>query len=149
MTGGALNLTVIELLRDHLDKGEDFSLNVAASSMYPALRPGDTIRVSKCELPDLTCGDLVVFEKRGLLCTHRFLSFREGYISTKADRSLHADEPVLENDFLGRVTSARRGSRSIDFESRHWRYINLILGMISIAAAGLYSMLRGIKRGFR
>ena len=145
MNETGVNSAAIELVREQLDRGGSASLQVAASSMHPFLRHGDTIRVTACSLADLSCGDLVVFEKTGALCTHRFISLKEGVVFTKADRSLHLDEPVMENEFLGRVTCVQRGSRLLNLDSRLWRGVNSAAGRLSALCVHLCRVLKRAK----
>lgn len=116
-------------------------LKVSGKSMFPWIREADVVFLRKASVEEVVRGDVIVFERNGLLCMHRVLlvggseSERNLDIAfvTKGDATTDADEPVSSNDFRGRVEFVFRRNREISI-ARGWRkQLGKFLALISPA----------------
>jgi hypothetical protein len=86
--------------------------------MYPALRPGDVLRIRPCAVADVAVGDIAVCRTPTYLFSHRVIAKGEeegrGFIVTRPDRASEGgDPPTFDEDLLGVVTSIRRGGSEV------------------------------------
>jgi hypothetical protein len=86
--------------------------------MYPAVRPGDVLRIRPCAIRDAAVGDIAVCRRPTHLFSHRVVDKKtdgeRSYIITRPDRIPEGDDgPTHEEDFLGIVSSIERSGRSI------------------------------------
>lgn len=87
-------------------------LSVQTGSMAPAIQPGDAVLVEKVGLKTLRIGDVISFHSIGSgqvgpsLITHRIveLDVHKGFIQTRGDNNVTADQPIDVTLIVGRVT---------------------------------------------
>lgn len=141
---------ITHLISEALNSGKVFQFTVSTLSMLPLIKPGDKIMVRKGPLDALECGDIVVFEKYGELCTHRLLykktSDSKIELITKGDNSLVIDLPVSKEELLGKVTGIKRGNKFIDLEGKFWKVVNGTAGTLSYLEWITFSFLSNFKR---
>jgi hypothetical protein len=78
---------------------------VEGSSMWPVLRPGDTIVIAHGDC-DLRRGDLVAYCREGRVVIHRLLRRQgAGRLLTAGDAQPETDPPVPADAVLGRVVA--------------------------------------------
>lgn len=122
------------LILEELGNGKTITLRVSGKSMYPLIKPGDSIRIEKCAPGALAIGDIITFKKDGIYLTHRVLWVRKKdngiILITKGDNEINVDSPVSPNHIVGKALAIKRANRTLDLESPFWRYINPFLGMI-------------------
>jgi signal peptidase I len=89
-------------------------------SMYPALRPGDTLIVKKAGgvEGDTRIGDIVCFPEGGSYTAHRIVDIREDEggltITTKGDNMTAPDTPrTLDGGGILKVTMIKRGGKRL------------------------------------
>lgn len=138
------------LIEDRLSSGQTFSLPVITSSMSPFIKPNDKIIISRIPPEDLKPGDIVVFKRQSEFYVHRLLS-KKGFdaklkLITKGDNSLVSDEPILKEDFLGKVIAIKKADKSVNLENKFWKIINSSLGAFFFWEAVFYNCLRQLKR---
>ena len=142
-----------KMITDEVKAGRQMRFSVATASMSPCIRPHDEIIVQESSVAKLKRGDVVVFQRNNEFYTHRFLFERtfdsKRTLFTKGDYSLNIDQPVLEEEFIGRVVGVQRGKQHIDFENKFWKIINTVVGKISLGAWTSYTFLRKIKNRLR
>lgn len=141
---------ITHLINEELNSGKVFQFTVSTLSMHPLIKPGDKIMVRKGPSETLKCGDIVVFEEYGELCTHRLLcnkiSNSKIKFITKGDNSLVIDRPISKEELLGKVVGIKRGSKFIDLESRFWKIVNGMAGTLSYLEWIVFNFLSNIKR---
>ena len=142
--------TLSVLINEELNSGKYFCFTVCTSSMFPLIDPGDEIVVKKSSSDTLKCGDILVFEKYSELYTHRFLGKRmfnsKIKLITKGDNSFIIDEPLSEEDLLGKVVSIKNTHKSIDLESNFWKTVNVVIGALSYLGWIVFNFFRNLKR---
>lgn len=78
-------------------------LRVERRSMEPTLRPGDLLNLEKVTPSQLRIGDIVVYERQGVLVVHRLLAVGYNWLLSKGDALKAADAPVPVHALRGRV----------------------------------------------
>lgn len=81
--------------------------------MYPAVRPGDVLRIRSCKIEDVAVGDIAVCRRPGCLTGHRVIRTGRSesgvFITTRPDRTLSGDDgPTFAADLLGVVAAITR-----------------------------------------
>jgi len=110
--------------------------------MYPAIRPGDILRIQSCAAADVVVGDVVVCRRPTHLFCHRVAArgAEEGraYIVTRQDRTPdESDGPTFDENLLGVVVAIERRGKPVPFQptSPSWPlylYFALRLKMIEL-----------------
>lgn len=124
------------------EKGRVF-LKVRGKSMFPWIREGDIVFLRHTGMREVARGDVVVFEKNGLLCVHRVLEIRgragrdEAHFSliTKGDATEDVDSPVSTGDFRGKVEFVYRRNKEIRIASGWRKHLGKVLAFFSPAVA--------------
>ena len=125
-------------------------LRVSGGSMTPWIRSGDFIFIRRCDFAKIAAGDIVVFQRNGVLVVHRAICRvqRSGsekvanLLITKGDATDDADVPVSAVEYLGRATRIHRGRRHIDLESFTQRLLGRLLARISRLSGIIYAPFR-------
>jgi signal peptidase I len=128
-------------------------LRVSGSSMVPWIRPGDFVFIRRFDFAKISAGDVVVFQRSGLLVVHRAIRHVHGAPSekaaslliTKGDASSEEDIPVCAEEFLGRATRIHRGRHHIDLESFTRTLLGHFLARTSRLSRVVYFPLRFAK----
>jgi len=95
------------------------SLRFAATgwSMLPAVRSGDTLVIDRVTPSQIQVGDIALVGRGGRLCAHRVVRLPRGLgdkgWTTQGDAMPTPDQPVIENELLGRVTKIIRAGEYI------------------------------------
>lgn len=89
--------------------------------MYPAIRPGDVLRVQSRAAADVAVGDVAVCRRPTHLFCHRVVAggYKEGraYIVTRQDRTPdESDGPTFDENLLGVVVAVERGGKPVSFQ---------------------------------
>ncbi|MHB8218221.1 MAG: S24 family peptidase [Candidatus Sulfotelmatobacter sp.] len=122
------------------------SLRFAATgwSMLPAVRSGDTLVIDRVTPNQIQVGDIALIGRDGRLCAHRVVRLPRGLDDrvwiTQGDAMPAPDQPVIEDELLGRVTKIIRAGKYITV-SRNLRGIDFLLAQIvrrSVFAARLF-----------
>jgi signal peptidase I len=129
-------------------------LRVSGGSMVPWIRPGDFVFIRRYEFPRISAGDVIVFQRSGLVVVHRAIRHIVGsrygntadLLITKGDASDGEDAPVSAAEYLGRATRIHRGRRHIDLESFTQKSLGRILARTSSLSRVVYFPLRFAKR---
>lgn len=109
----AADLVVGRLLAER----DGVTFRAQGTCMYPAVRPGDVLRIRPCPAAGVAVGDVAVCRRNGELFGHRVVAAGErdgrAFVVTRPDRTQGGDDgPSFDEDLLGVVESVtRRGAR--------------------------------------
>ena len=139
--------TLSSILREALSAGETARLTTATDSMWPMIRPGDTVVARGIDTEGLHAGDIVLYEKGRHLCIHRLLRKElingESILATKGDNSLQMDSPLLTEQVLGRVVAIEKRLYNINLQQPWWQAANKILAIFSLIEAMFIKTMKG------
>lgn len=128
---------LVDLLEisDLLLREGNINLRILGSSMYPALRQGDTIRVEPTSIQGLRIGDIALFHRGGQLICHRIVKKHQTngkvFIVTKGEIGSCRDEPVPAEDILGKVVEVKKGGIAIFLKyTILWKLKQMINGFL-------------------
>ena len=139
---------VTRLLKEGITSGKEIRLKVITNSMQPLINPGEKVVAKRGPAEEFQCGNIILFEKGGILCIHRLLAKKRGgtlYI-TKGDKGNFWDEPLSVEQILGKVVTIEKGSRIMDLEKRSWRIINWLLALFSLIEGAIFGTGYQMKR---
>lgn len=98
-----------------LDKGTSIRITASGYSMYPAIKPGNTIIIKPVPLDKLKCGMIIAWKREKDMVVHRLVlayeSDEKRYYITRGDSCRSSDKPVTEDMIAGRVEAIYRGHR--------------------------------------
>jgi signal peptidase I len=122
------------------EKGWAF-LKVSGKSMFPWIRERDVVFLRRARMDTIASGDVIVFEKNGLLCMHRVLTVNGNpgepndnvALITKGDATADADAPVSSQEFRGKVEFIYRRHREIGIATGWRKLFGKFLAFISPA----------------
>ncbi|RXF54139.1 hypothetical protein EG867_16825, partial [Enterococcus faecalis] len=102
---------------DLLNAGKSISVTAGGYSMWPAIRPGDTVVISPFSEGAAAAGQVVALRRDGGFVLHRITEVitaggRE-LIRTQGDAVLRADEPAGPETIAGIVQSVSRPGRQV------------------------------------
>jgi signal peptidase len=109
-----MDAVVADLLSVVLRRTGKARLKVTGTSMLPAIRPGDVLRIHHTALERIEAGDVVLVAWGGRLLAHRVVEVMKnvagGSLITRGDNHAHTDPPVSERELLGRVVAIERSA---------------------------------------
>jgi signal peptidase len=127
----------IKLASEILRAGGSIRLQVAGTSMLPAVWPGDVVTIDGLGVDATAYGDIVLYEKNNRFFVHRLIGkpgspksqnsedrFR---LVTRGDSMPHEDPMITKSQFLGRVSSIQRNGRTI-FLKPKWVLLTRVTG---------------------
>ncbi len=120
---------LVSLLVQALEQGDRPTLKVISGSMSPMIMENDLVTLRPVDFETLKKGDIITATQREALTTHRVVSRRNDRIVTKGDRNSILDEPLTENQIIGKVTQIKshQHNKTIDLEaSQNQRAVKLI-----------------------
>lgn len=119
----------IILLKEGISKGRHPEFQIASNSMSPFLKIGDKISLKEIPSSELSCGDVIVYNKNKRLIAHRFLRHTDNSsFVTKGDNLSNLDEPISADRLIGKVYLIEKKDVRINLEEKKWRLTNLLLG---------------------
>lgn len=126
-------------------------LRVSGKSMFPWIREGDVVFLRRAQMLEAVRGDVVLFEKNGVLCVHRVLAVRgtaeqDGHhisLITKGDATEDADSPVSVRNLLGKVEFIYRRDKEIPLANGWRKHFGKALAILSPAAGWFKGLLLG------
>jgi hypothetical protein len=129
-----------------IEKVNASSLCYSGSSMYPALKLGDWLRVIPYNGQKVRRGDVIVFVPPGSKSriVHRVVSLDAAGIKTRGDNSYDVDQWILRPaHILGRVVSAKRGkSRRRIFGGLSGWLCHLLVRALNLFSSRVSAILR-------
>ncbi len=134
-----INNKTTDLIAKVLKKYDEIELPADGTSMYPFIREGDICTFTSCDPSSLKKGDVVLFKsQRGQLVAHRFIQTetiqRKHYYLFKGDTNLGFDDPVCEEDIIGKLAVVKRNNMkfsSSNITSNLWSKTILTFPIIS------------------
>jgi hypothetical protein len=115
--GCRLSLLSAELLQ----QGQTISLVAEGSSMFPTIRPGDSVTIAPSrERPRV--GEIVAFHQPHIerLLIHRVDAIRGDAFATRGDANREGDGWVLRDQIYGRVIRVTRGENPVTLGVTRW-----------------------------
>ncbi len=111
--------------------------------MVPFLRGGEVLTIRKVPYSFLKRGDLILFRNsHGKAVIHRIIRKKKcGRVQTKGDAAISLDEPVREDDVLGKVCEIERTTSCISMETWERALSNYILAITQLIRCGIYHAL--------
>lgn len=115
---------VLRDLADELfDKGTSIRIDASGYSMYPAIRPGNTIIIKPVPEEELKCGAIIAWKREKGLVVHRLVlayeSDNKKYYITRGDSCRSSDKPVTHDMIAGRVEAIYKGHRLVRPVMKH------------------------------
>jgi signal peptidase I len=139
------------LFEDILKNGSALRVKVTGRSMTPFLRGGEILTLKKADCSSLKRGDLILFRNTaGYSILHRIVRVKLGRngatsFQTKGDALIAFDDPVQENEILGKVCRIETGPRSINMETRTQDRLNYVIAVAGLLKSRLSSALHRFK----
>lgn len=89
---------------------------VTGWSMFPVVRPGDTLRIDRAVSDDVGEGDIVLFARNRRFFVHRVVkkSTRDSSLQTRGDAMAQPDPPLADSELLGKVALILRDGKSVN-----------------------------------
>ena len=104
-----------DLADELLDKGTSIRITASGYSMYPAIKPGNTIIIKPVPREELKCGMIIAWKRKKDLVVHRLVLAYESegnkYYITRGDSCRSSDKPVSLDMIAGRVEAIYKGHR--------------------------------------
>jgi len=148
-TSAAAHSAKCELAADMLRSWGRLRLGVTGWSMFPSIRPGDTLLIELSRHQAVVRGDIVLFFRDQRLFAHRAVgrSHDHSWIFTRGDAMPREDPPVHEAELLGKVTLIWRGGKRTEPKSpgAFERVVAGIVGRFELAArlvAAVYGLIQ-------
>lgn len=136
---------VVSLFEDILSDGSLLRVRVTGKSMEPFLLGGEVLTIKKVPYCSLKRGDLILFKRiQGNPVVHRIIRKRRDHIGkialqTKGDALTFCDEPVREEDVLGRVCRIERTGSLIDMDTKVQESANYLIAITHRIRSGICS----------
>ena len=142
-------VTKNELAAEVLQSYRELRLRVIASSMLPAIWPGDILSILPCGIAEAGLGDIVLFTRQGRLFAHRVVSRLGECLVTQGDGVPDPDPPVRPGELIGRVFEIIRRGKTLRPKARLslGERIAAALASRSASAGRLLTRLHGLPGG--
>jgi hypothetical protein len=113
---------LIAVIDDALTSGNMVRFRAEGSSMYPAIRDGETITVVAVVPDEVVRGDVLLCRHGTRVLAHRVVGIAtngpERLFQLKGDAKIECDAPVGAGAIVGAVVSVRRHGRLIPLRGR-------------------------------
>jgi len=132
---------VLSVLKEEMHHARTMDFKIKNdTSMMPILKKGDEILVQGLPLQDVRKGDIVAYCMGKSICAHRCVSkYKNGssfYLTTKGDNIKDFDSYRISEDiFIGKVISAKRNDKILNFENVFWSSAGRFFGQLSYIQA--------------
>jgi signal peptidase I len=120
-------LTLRDMLRNSLAKGQHPRLTVTSNSMAPLFEVGDQVILEAIQFEQLQTGDIVTLVDEASLLTHRIWAIQETAVLTKGDHALIFDKPAPQSTILGRVIGRTHKQRTLSFQNGPGQWLDQYL----------------------
>jgi hypothetical protein len=125
------------------------SFRAEGQSMYPAIRDGESIVVRPVNTDQIVRGDVLLCRQGDRALAHRVVDLsgvgRERVVRMRGDAKRDCDAPIAASSVIGRVTSVRRGRRTIALAGR-WARLRYRARTVA-SRAKMLAMLLCVARG--
>ena len=106
-----------------LSKGTSIRITASGYSMYPVIRPGNTIIIKPVFEEELRCGAIIAWKREKDMVVHRLVLVYESddkkYYITRGDSCRSSDKPVTHDQIAGRVEAIYKGHRLVQPDVIH------------------------------
>ncbi|MFD1359122.1 signal peptidase I [Fictibacillus halophilus] len=134
-----VNQVTVDLVRRVVKKKGSILLPAHGKSMFPFIRQGDICHFDACDPKTYKRGDIVLFTVgSNRLIAHRFMKKihkdNQTYYLFKGDTNLLFDEPITQEQILGKMTAIERKNKKVNLEnvwSNIWSLLIINLPMMS------------------
>lgn len=92
-------------------KKTKFVADSEGKSMLPLIHPGDEILIERVSYEKLKVNDIVVFQRKDKLITHRLIKKTKTHIIAKGDNNSYSDGKISKIKIVGLVKKIKRGSQ--------------------------------------
>ena len=137
--------TAPALFADVLRQFGEARLRAIGGSMFPAIRPRDTLTVRRCGIDEIERGDVVLVREDDRLYAHRVvdLPIVNGvrHVVTRGDAHWHDDPARPAAALLGRVVAVERGGRTGITPHAP----SIVARIVGLAFGGLTQLKRSIR----
>jgi len=121
----------VDISTELLRHGYTVRFRAPGNSMLPTISNGELITVEPVSPCDLRRRDIVLYRFKRRVIAHRVVQIRriEGEAPCfilRGDASIACDYPVETHQVLGKVTSVKRGDRTMDLYSRRARILSFV-----------------------
>ena len=116
MSNAFASKLLLDLTTELLSQGTTVRFRPSGRSMYPSIREGEVITVEPVRASDVKLADIVLYRSERGPIAHRVVEIasRDARVfRLRGDASLSCDQPVAEQQILGRVVGVERNGRSI------------------------------------
>ncbi len=143
------NTEYASLFQELLDKDFTLRFKVTGESMKPFLKGNEIVTVRKVYFKKINIGDLILFiDNNDLHVIHRVISKKNNHngeiiFITKGDRLFSTDEPITEDNVLGKIIRIEKISsdkfiKSINLESPLWKLLNYLKALFNVLKISLH-----------
>ncbi len=127
---------LMDVIMSGLQSNGQARFRVISNSMLPLIRKDDWVTVSALNpAAAVRFGEIVLFRRQDHFIIHRVIKSSPGQIITKGDNCLSADTGLARAEVLAHVIRLEKGHRIMNLQSRWWRTIHFIMGVISLVIA--------------
>ena len=145
--------TAHSILREQLRQGGSITLSVTTASMFPSIRPGESVFVVPVRPGDLQAGDMVLIDSAEEFVVHRFLGLKESdgkrHALTRGDHIRRFDEPVPAEWIIGKVVKIIRPDGALDLSSPGRRLQQRGMALYFLGQGYLLNVARKVKALFQ
>jgi len=143
----------VDMSTELLRHGYTVRFRAPGNSMLPTISNGELITVEPVSACDLKRRDIVLYRFKRRIIAHRVVQIRriEGETPCfilRGDASTACDYPVETHQVLGKVTSVKRGDRTIDLYSRRIRMLLFVHVWIFRLKRWMIRYLLQVRRSF-
>lgn len=122
----------VELFKQELRQNKPVKIKVWGSSMWPFLKPGDTVIVTPVDIEKVSVGDIVLTYLSNRTICHRVFRKKGRTLQTKPDALPGTDSFIREDAFLGRITAKVVDGETLNMDGYLFRCTGFIISKLSL-----------------
>lgn len=136
-------MSQLQILKKLIETNDYLEIPSRGLSMFPIITQKNICVFEKFDLQNISKGDILLFgTKDGGITGHRFLRAikhdRKIWLVCKGDTNLYPDEPVLENQVIGKLTMIKKKDRVIDVTRRTMKIYSYLICHFRLFSALLH-----------
>ena len=103
------------------------------NSMFPYLLENEVVKVIPFYKEEAKKGDIIVFKNSDGFVAHRLIDIdrKKNIYITKGDFCIKKDQPLVQQDIIGKISVVYRKDKEIDLNRYSMRIVNLFLARIT------------------
>jgi signal peptidase I len=121
----------ITWFKNRLQKGNFVQIRANGNSMIPCMWKGDLVRIYPLSLNQIGLGDIVAFQRNQHFVVHRVISIQnisgKVQLCTQGDSNRLVDEPIDEQNFIGKVDLLKPSKKTNKIPSQKKRILFFFL----------------------